>query len=222
MEKLEATKISLILALSVLSVAVQAQVILLPTQKTSVHADSEVGYFGVEQLRSPSLPFVLCEEAFECQHRTTKTLAEIPSNAAGNVHQESEEYVVYFPFNSSVLALKEKDYLSSLFKQVNSDSTILVRGWTDPVGGETSRKNTKLAKDRVDAVVNYLMELNQNKYSLTIDKNYEPPCCVQSGTSKSPESVRKKMRIVQFKIVLNPKALEGTGQPMTSLEKENE
>ena len=210
------------LALSVLACSVQAQVTQMPTKKTLVNETSEVSYFGIEQLRSPSLPYVLCEEAFECQHRTAKTLAEVGSKVETKANVVNGEYIIYFPFNSSLLSVKEKEYLASLFKQVSGDSTVYLRGWTDPVGGKTSSRNIQLAKDRVDAVVNYLMELNQNKYSLTIDKNYEPPCCVQSGTSKSPESVRKKMRIVQFKIVLNPKALEGTGQPMPSLEKENE
>lgn len=169
-----------------------------PTHKTILRGKSDVTYFGIEQIRAQTLPYVLCEQGVACDNRTVKTLiGQKPKEtvSSGDIH------TVYFQFGSSTLGQIEKDFLRDVFVQVKGDTTVKLRGWTDPVGGEVSKKNIALAKARVNAVAQELVKNNVKGFNLTMDMDFSPPCCVKQGTAKSPDSVRKHMRLVSIEFI---------------------
>ena len=163
--------------------------------KTNSVIDGE-GYsnFGVYQRIGPIPEYVLCDMS-DCPRRTTKTIIEAKSNTQVPSQLESS-LKVYFAFNSSQLTQESQQNLIQQLENLKTSKNINLRGWTDPVGGRASIKNTNLAKARTESVQTFLQS---NGITATFNSTFEPPCCTNSkATKNSTDKVRRLMRYVEI------------------------
>lgn len=160
---------------------------------------SDGGYsnFGVYQRLSTIPEYVLCDMS-ECPSRTTKTIVNSieEKNIVESPSILNSQIKIYFAFGSSHLSHESEQKLFQILENLKSAKRISLRGWTDPIGGKASIKNTELAKARVDSIQAFLLS---NGVTVPINSNFEPPCCTNlKATKNSPEKIRKLMRFVEI------------------------
>ena len=169
------------------------------TRKTLINGQSGYFEYGIYQEQRPSLPYVTCVGVDGCPIRTVKTLVERqkPKEVTPVPFKSDSLYTekVYFNFGSSKLTDQAKETLSKQVESLKEQKVLILRGWTDPVGGMRSKKNRSLAKARTESVKGFLkMQGVQAQFKL----QYNPPCCTKSGVSaQSSDDVRQGMRIVE-------------------------
>ena len=167
------------------------------TPKTPKTGDA---YFRYEIGQEESLlkPYVTCLADEECPERTVKTLPQpvIPKPVIPIANPERSSKV-YFGFAKSKLTQQEINNLTELTKRVSaSNDLIILRAYTDPVGGVGSKANIRLAKARAITVQKQLIRYGINPHRIRLE--YKPPCCNTAGvTANSPDSERKMMRLVE-------------------------
>lgn len=150
--------------------------------------------------------FVYCQTGADCPERTRKTLAvrdakPLPPPSLPGPDRPKVVTQVYFGFAKANLTASGKKILINVLPEMKGEKRLLIRGWTDPVGGKTSLVNQKLAKSRAIAVKNWLIKAGVDSSSIKVET--QPPCCNNpNATSKSPETVRSKMRTVTVELLL--------------------
>lgn len=175
-----------------------------PTHKSIIGASGDKkAYFDINQARGVYLPFYVCEIDSSCVLPTEKTLKDIkPKSNELATAIKNNSYSVSFEFNSSKLTHTEfSKLLHFASSNLKDDVQIVLRGWTDPIGGKLSRKNQKLAKERVKTVKRELQQFGKDIHlNFRFDELFNPPCCNLDATKDSSDEIRKKMRIVEIDI----------------------
>lgn len=171
-------------------VSAQADDYFYATEKSAYENLGKFAYFDVNQ--DLSQEYLHCRVGSDCLLRTLKQLPD--QSITNNTSIESSSvFQIYFGFNESKLSDDAIDTLTVNLNFIKAFKSIQLRGWTDPVGGKLSKRNQMLAKSRAEAVASFIK--NQG-IDVPISILYQPPCCNSDGTSKSPESIRKDMRVV--------------------------
>ena len=147
--------------------------------------------------------FAYCQSTVDCPERTQKTLAtkKEPVKQANLPEFDQKRVVaqVYFAFGKATITGNNKTVLKNSLPRLKQGKRLLVRGWTDPVGGVDSPVNRKLARIRAEQVKKWLIANGVSAAVITVEAY--PPCCNNAkATAKSPESVRSKMRTVTIEM----------------------
>ena len=147
--------------------------------------------------------FAYCQAGVDCSERTPKTLAtrknSVQQAALPEFDQKRVVAQVYFAFGKATITGNNKTVLKNSLTKLKQGKRLLVRGWTDPVGGIDSPVNRKLARIRAEQVKKWLVANGISASVITVEAY--PPCCNNpSATAKSPDAVRSKMRTVTIEI----------------------
>ena len=185
------TQWSIALVCSVWIGSVHADEYWYATQKSSNEISGKFTYFDVNQ--DLSSEYLHCRLGSDCLTRSAKQLPDqvMPAQIAID---NSSIFQIYFGFNEYKLTDEAIDILAAHIDSIRGFKSIQLRGWTDPVGGKNSNQNLILAKKRAEAVAAFLK--NQG-IQVPLNILYQPPCCNSEGSSKSPDSIRRNMRIVE-------------------------
>jgi len=94
--------------------------------------------------------------------------------------------VIYFDFNSSAINSNETIKLSELLKDIGSNATLILRGYTDAAG--SMPYNQRLALMRAEAVRRWLS--THTKQQIRYDIRAHGKCCYARNPGLSPENRR--------------------------------
>lgn len=147
-------------------------------------------YYDVNQ--NTSNEYLHCKVNQDCFTRTEKHLPN--ENIQIKTESNLNPFYVHFDFNVYSLGSNAIEELNSTKEFLSKFNSIQLRGWADPVGGKKSKRNQFLARKRAEAVAAFINNMGIDK---PIRIFSEPPCCNLEGNEKSPESIRKEMRVVE-------------------------
>ncbi len=165
-----------------------------PVQKSNLNQRT---VWRIEQ--NPVGKFTYCQTGLDCPERTEKTIRQRRVEPQPTVLPEFDQKKVvaqvYFAFGKGTVTGRSKTILAQALPKMKSAKKLILRGWTDPVGGVNSPVNRKLALLRAEGVKRWLVANGVDASIIAIEAY--PPCCNNPlATAKSPDTVRSKMRTV--------------------------
>ena len=154
---------------------------------------SRSAQISITQVRGEPDQFTFCLDC-PCPTSKSKAPTNLPVDQAKAGHNQRKA-VIHFDHASTIIEAKQQAILNRLYQSLSEHEQLTVTGYTDDTAPGGRIENEVLARQRAQAVVDYLVSLGLDPKRVTIKAS--PLCCyIASNDTDTGRALNRRAEIL--------------------------